>query len=110
MTTGYYFGPPGVEAPRTAQHRALFLQRSETFPYSAVNLTTGVITATAISNAYVAGSFVQPPDGSATINTLIPDWDYGIQVVDQDGNSIASVDFPKVPVSGILDSSQILPV
>ncbi len=81
---------------------------TETVTYSAASGTT--ITATAIANAYVAGSFIQPTDGSETPRSLIPDWDgYGLKVVDSDGTSYSQVDFPKLPVSGILYASQILP-
>lgn len=209
MTTGYYFGSPGVESAKTATHRTIFLMRSESFlaggkliagacsrdpgntgdvgvlrngllmgkissvvnslgtvnhyapsilgvttnaeaigstsieaaagvvtelvrrcgttgtfkltgppsangvvatetvTYSAASGTT--ITVTAIANAYVAGSFIQPTDGSETPLAFLPDWDYGLQVVDQDGTSISAVDFPKLPISGVVDSSQLLP-
>ncbi len=80
---------------------------SETVTYSSA--ATTVIVCTAIVNAYVAGSFIQPTDGSQTPITMLPDWEYGITVVDIDGTSIAGVDFPKMPVSGIIDSSQLLP-
>jgi hypothetical protein len=50
--------------------------------YSAVNTTTGVITVTATSAAAVAGSFIQPTDGSEAILTLLCETD-GLQVIDQ---------------------------
>jgi hypothetical protein len=50
--------------------------------YSAVNLTTGVITITGFASALVAGSFIQPTDGSETILTILCETD-GLQVVDQ---------------------------
>ena len=83
--------------------------QSETVTYSAVNTTSGVVTVTATVNAYVAGAFVGPTDGSQTPISFIPDWEYGLQVIDQDGNSVAAVDYPKVPISGIIKSSQLLP-
>lgn len=207
MSTTYYNGPPGIEAARTATHRSLFLQRSETFlaqgkliagacsrdtgnadigvlragllmgkissvvnslgavdsyapsilgvttgaaaagatsitaaaavitelvrrvgstgtfkltgpaaangvavtetvTYSAASGTT--ITVTAIANAFVAGSFIQPTDGSEAPITMVADWDYGINVLDQDGASVTAVPFAKVPVSGIVDASQLV--
>lgn len=207
MATTYYNGPPGIEAARTATHRALFLQRSETFlaqgriiagactrdtgnadvgviragmpmgiissvvnslgavgsyANSILGVTTGAIaigatsisvaaavvtelvrrvgssgtfklvgpaaangvaisetitysaasgttiTVTATANAFVAGSFVCPTDGSADPVTMTPDWDYGINMLDQDGASVTAVPFAKVPVSGIVDSSQLI--
>jgi hypothetical protein len=50
--------------------------------YSAVNLTTGVITCTALSSAAISGSLIQPTDGSETILTLLCETD-GLQIVDQ---------------------------
>jgi len=81
---------------------------TETVTYSAASGTS--ITVTATANAFVAGSFIQPTDGSETPLSFIPDWDYGIRVTDPDGTSYSAVDFPKFPVSGIVDSSQLLPV
>lgn len=80
---------------------------TETVTYSAVNTSTGAITATAIANAFVAGSFIQPTDGAETPVSFIPDG-YGIKVTDQDGTSV-DVEFPQIPVSGVLDSSMLLP-
>jgi hypothetical protein len=50
--------------------------------YSAINTATGAITCTALSAAAVAGSFIQPTDGSEKIVTLLCETD-GLQVVDQ---------------------------
>lgn len=81
---------------------------TETVTYSAASGTT--ITVTAILNAFVAGSFIQPTDGSETPLTFIPDTEgYGIAVTDRDGASLTAVEFPRFPVSGIVDSSQLLP-
>ncbi len=84
---------------------------TETVTYSAVNTTTGVITCTGTVNPYVAGSFIQPTDGSQVPLNFIPDTQgYGIYVLDQDGVSLATVEFPRFPVSGIVAASQLLPV
>ena len=79
---------------------------TETVTYSATSATS--FTVTAILNAYIAGSFIQPTDGSETPVTFLPDWDYGLRVLDQDGTSITAVDYPKMPVEGIVDSSQLI--
>jgi hypothetical protein len=50
--------------------------------YSAVNLSTGVITCTATSAAAVNASFIQPTDGSESIITLLCETD-GLQIIDQ---------------------------
>lgn len=82
---------------------------TETVTYSAASGTT--ITATAILNAFVAGSFIQPTDGSETPISFIPDTEgFGIPVVDRDGTSLTAVEFPKLPISGVIDCAQILPV
>lgn len=84
---------------------------TEMAAYSAVNLTTGVITTGALAGAHVAGSFLQPTDGSETPITFIPDTQaYGVFVLDASGNGLAAVDFPRLPVSGIVASKQFLPV
>jgi len=78
---------------------------SETVTYSAASGTT--ITVTAIVNAYVAGSFIMATDGSETPITFIPDG-YPLKVTDSSGSSVSSVEFPQVPVGGILDASQLI--
>lgn len=81
---------------------------SETVTYSAASGTS--ITVTALANAFVAGSFIQPTDGSETPLSMIPDTEgYGVLVTDRDGASITNVEFPRMPVSGIIDASQLLP-
>jgi hypothetical protein len=50
--------------------------------YSAVNLSTGVITCSALSAAAISGSLIQPTDGSETILTLLCETN-GLQIVDQ---------------------------
>jgi len=79
---------------------------SETEAYSAVNVTTGVVTITATAADFIAGSFVVVDDGAETPRCLIDDG-YGIKVTDQDE---ADVDAPfcNPLIGGIIDSSQIL--
>lgn len=79
--------------------------QQETVTYSAASGTS--ITATAINNAYVAGSFICPTDGSGTPLTLVPDG-YGIKTTDVDGTTNLDVPFAEMPVEGILQSSQIV--
>ena len=59
---------------------------TQTVTYSAVNTSTGVITCTAISAAAIAGSFVQPTDGSETILTFLGN-QWGVKVTDISSNS-----------------------
>jgi hypothetical protein len=99
-TTGTFTlaGPPAASG--------VFQQ--ETVTYSAVNTGTGVITCTATVNAYISGAFVQPTDGSQVILTFVPDG-WGIKVTDTNSANL-TVEFPLVPVSGVLVSTQLLPV
>src|SRR5438045_3009131 len=55
---------------------------TQTVTFSAVNTSTGVITCTAIGAAVIAGSFLQPTDGSETIISLVANR-WGIKVTDQ---------------------------
>ncbi len=77
--------------------------------YSAVDLTTGIVTCSSLGVNKVAGSWVTPGDGSETMVAPIPDWDYGIQVVDGLGISVPYVDYGKLPISGVIDSSKLVP-
>lgn len=81
---------------------------SETVTYSAINTTTGAITVTAISNNYVAGSFVQPTDGSQDPLTFLPSG-APMMAVDFDGTSV-DVEFGELPIGCIVDSTMLLPV
>jgi hypothetical protein len=75
---------------------------------SAINTTTGDLTVSGLDAALVAGSFVCLNDGSHQPVTFIPDG-YPVRVVDETGVGY-DVEFPKVPVAGIIDVSQFLPV
>lgn len=79
-----------------------------TCTYSAVDTTTGVITCSDMNDDFIAGSFVGANDGSYLPVTFIPDWDYGVKVTDVNGSSLTVVEFPKLPVSAIVDSSQLI--
>jgi hypothetical protein len=76
--------------------------------YSAVNTTTGVVTVSALDAALVAGSFVCADDGTYEPLTLIGDG-FGVRVQDLDGNDI-DVPFAELPIAGVIDSGQLLPV
>lgn len=79
---------------------------TETVTFSAASSTN--ITVTAITNTFIAGSFIQPTDGSETPLSFIDDGFPVIKVTDIDGASISSVDWPRVPIAGVVDSSQLL--
>ena len=77
-----------------------------TVTYSAVNQTTGIVTITDIAVNKIAGSFIQPTDGSETPLGLLLS-EYGIKVTDKDSaNQDSQLD--SLLVAGIVDSSQII--
>ena len=78
----------------------------ETVTYSAASGTT--ITVTAIANAFVASSIIAPTDGSEFPHTFIPDG-WNVQVVDSDLTTNLDVEFPLLPISGVVQASQLLP-
>lgn len=72
--------------------------------FSAVNTSTGVITVTSLGANLVAGSYVQPTDGSEVIRSFIPDgWEW---LMPEDSTDR---DYPWIPVRGEVDGSQLLP-
>lgn len=76
-----------------------------TVTYSAASGTT--ITIVSPGANFVAGSFIQPTDGSETPLTFV--WTpNGIKVTDEAGSD-ADVPFAEVPIEGEVDSSQLLP-
>lgn len=94
--TFYISGPPTASGTM-AEYTAV--------TYSAVNTSTGVVTVTAIGADHIAGSFIQPDDGSEVMRGLINRID-GIKVTDQDD---ANIDPScELLIGGILDSSQII--
>lgn len=80
--------------------------QTETVTYSAASSTN--VTVTAIVNSYIAGSFIQPTDGSDDPLTFIPNGT-PIQVTDSDNASI-DVEFAELPIACTVDGSQLLPV
>ncbi len=78
----------------------------ETVTYSAASSTN--ITVTALTKAFVAGSFIQPTDGSDDVLTFTPSG-WPIHAVDYDGASL-DVEFAEIPIECEIDSAQLLPV
>jgi len=83
----------------TAAQVALFPTTSTVAVYTRIT--------TAVDGRFVAGSFVQPNDGSEAPLTFVPDGT-GIKVTDIDGNSV-DTQWGRLPVGGLVDSAQILP-
>lgn len=78
---------------------------TETVAYSAASSTN--ITVTALTNSFIAGSFICPTDGSENPVTFLPNG-WPIQAVDGDGNSVDQM-MGHVPINAIIDSSELLP-
>lgn len=77
----------------------------ETVTYSAVDTSTGDITITTLAADYIAGSYIQPEDGSEVPLALLNKED-GVKVTDDLGvNMDVAV---QLLVGAIVDSSQIL--
>jgi hypothetical protein len=72
---------------------------TQSVTYSAVNAATGNITITATGTAAVAGSLIQPTDGSDAILTMVGD-QYGIKVTDQVNVNRVDVFDPKLLLGG----------
>lgn len=90
-------GPAGASGPVDTQ----------TVTYSAVDTSTGAITVTALTKPFIAGSFVQPSDGSEFPRTVVPDG-WGIKVTDPTGADI-DVEFEHgVPCGGCLLTANLL--
>ncbi len=81
---------------------------TETFAATAINVTTGVVSigGTFLAADYVAGSFIQPNDGSQTPLGMLGDGD-PLKVTD-DAEVNANVQLARFLIGGIIDSSQIL--
>jgi hypothetical protein len=77
--------------------------------FSAVNTSTGVITITSLGANLVAGGLVCPTDGSQVPTTFIPNGT-PVMVVDFDGTNITAQEFGELPIDGIVDPTQLLPV
>jgi hypothetical protein len=73
---------------------------------------TGLTTATVVKTtagtgaSFVAGSFVQPTDGSEVPATFLPDG-FPTQVVDISG-TVVDTELPKMPIYGEVDAPQLL--
>ncbi len=74
--------------------------------YSAVNVTTGVLTITNIGANVDEGCLIGAGDGSMVPVAVIGDG-YGIKVTDEDGTSI-DVPFNPMVIGGILDVTQVI--
>lgn len=80
--------------------------KQETVTYSAVNQSTGDVTVTALTQAYVAASLILPTDGSEFPLTFIPEG-YGVNVFDAFGTAVDQ-SWGAVPIKAVVYSTQII--
>lgn len=93
-----YSGTGYAGLPWTSAEVALFPTSSTAAIYTPIT--------TAVDGRFVTASLVQPTDGSETPLTLIPDG-YGIKI---DSATPADVEWPLVPIGGVIDFAQTLPL
>lgn len=79
---------------------------SEIVTYTGVDTGTGIITVDATTAAFIAGSFIQPEDGSEDFSALVDDNDF-TKVTDRDRTDI-DVEFPRPLIAGQIDSDKII--
>lgn len=78
---------------------------TQTVTYSAVDTTTGAITVTDPGADAIAGSFIQPTDGSETVLGMVPEG-FGVTVTDEDSVDINASS--NLLIGGVIDASQIV--
>jgi hypothetical protein len=78
----------------------------QTLTYSAVNTTTGVITVSATSAAYVTGSIIVGTDGTQLPKGLLGGVEYGLPVVDPAGNAVTA-QMPRLHVAGQIVGARV---
>jgi hypothetical protein len=71
-----------------------------------INTVTGVITIGATGVAMIAGSLVQPTDGTETILTFLVDG-FPMEMSDNQGNA-TDIEDPKIAIEGEIEGSQLL--
>lgn len=79
---------------------------AHTLPTSVTTVNT-VRTTTGVDGRFIAGSFICPTDGSETPITFIPDG-YGVKVTNLSGEN-TSVEFPLMPLAGVITTANFLP-
>jgi len=89
-------GPPGAAG----------VVATTTVTYSAIDVATGIATITDIAVSHIAGSFLQPTDGSETILGILLE-DYGLKVTNKDAVS-QDTQMAHLLIGGVIDASQIL--
>ncbi len=79
----------------------------ETLPTSSTAATVSR-TITGVDGRFIAGSLIQPTDGTETILSFIPDGS-GIRVVDIDGSTSIYAQNARLPVEGPISYAQLIP-
>lgn len=70
------------------------------------NAITVTRTTAGVDGRFIAGSLIQPTDGTETPLTFMPDG-FPTQVVDQNG-TVVDTDLPKMPTEGEVDGAQLI--
>lgn len=78
----------------------------QTLTFSAINTSTGVITVSATSAAYVLGSIIVATDGSQLPKGLLGGVEYGTPVVSPQGAAITA-QMPRLHVAGQIKSANV---
>jgi len=80
---------------------------AEAVTFTAVDVQTGEVTIEAAGHDFIAGSLVQPVDGSETPRCLLYAGGYGVKVTDAEG---ADIDAPLATplIGGLIDADRIL--
>lgn len=78
-----------------------------TIAFSAVNTTTGVITTSTLGANLVVGAFCVSTDGSGVPISFIGDG-WPIRVLDADGNSVSSVQWPTLSIAGVVKAANLV--
>jgi hypothetical protein len=76
--------------------------------HSAIDTTTGIITVTSLGVNKIAGTLIAVLDGRQLPLCFIPDG-WGHYVLGPDGSTEIDTQFPDLPITGVVDSSQLLP-
>ena len=98
----YLIGPPTANSGSAAN------VATQAVSASAFNTTSGNATITALSANAVAGSFIAAKDGSQIPVSFIDEMD-GIRVTDGAGNSVSTVQFPRIPIAGgVVNTSNLV--
>ena len=79
---------------------------TESVTYTAVDTTTGIVTVDATTDAFIAGSWISPDDGSGDFNCILAN-STGIRVIDEDLNDI-DAEANELAIGGLVDEANVV--